>query len=158
VTVAIRPARVSDAAGIARLTAQLGYDIDVHVLERRLPRILARADQRLLIAEIDAHAAGWLHAAVFEDIEADPFVVIGGLVVDRAHRRQGIGRTLISEAEIWATEQQCAVVRLWSSVGRTAAHRFYEQLGYTNIKTQYSFAKSVGGGASFNTFVPRIDE
>jgi GNAT superfamily N-acetyltransferase len=157
VTVAIRAARVSDAPAIAHLTAQLGYDIDAQALARRLPRILARADQRLLIAEIDGHAAGWLHAAVFEDIEADPFVVIGGLVVDRAHRRQGIGRTLISQAEAWAREQRCSVVRLWSSVGRSAAHRFYEQLGYANIKTQYSFAKSVGGGDSFNALVPRID-
>jgi len=78
--------------------------------------------------------------------------------VDGSHRRQGIGRTLISEAEKWANEQQCSVVRLWSSVGRTKAHRFYEQLGYTNIKTQYSFAKSLRRGQDgFHAFIPRID-
>jgi hypothetical protein len=62
-------------------------------------------------------------------------------------------------AENWAREQQCSVVRLWSSAGRTDAHRFYERLGYTVIKTHYSFAKSLApdGARELSQFVPRID-
>jgi ribosomal protein S18 acetylase RimI-like enzyme len=100
---------------------------------------------------------GWLHAAISESIEGDPDVAIVGLVVDNGHRGQGIGRQLLEDAERWAREQRCAVVRLRSSAGRTAAHQFYEHVGYTNIKTQYSFVKSVERGASdFRAFVPRI--
>ena len=80
--VCIRPARESDADDIARLTAQLGYDVATSALRPRLSRLLARSEQQLLMAEVDGRAAGWLHAAVFEDIEAEPFVVIGRLVVD----------------------------------------------------------------------------
>jgi GNAT superfamily N-acetyltransferase len=157
-TVFVRTARVSDAPEIANLTAQLGYDVESSAFTGRLTSILARSDQRFLVADLEGHAVGWLHALIFEEIEADPFVVIGGLVVDNRHRRQRIGRMLMSEAEKWAQEQRCSVVRLWSSAGRTAAHRFYEQLGYTNIKMQYSFAKSLRRGqGGFDAFIPRID-
>jgi len=157
-TVSVRLARVSDAPDIAELTVQLGYEVDPAMLAGRLTRILTRPDERFVLAEAGERVVGWLHAAIFEDIETDPYVVIAGLVVDSGHRRLGIGRQLLAEAERWAKEQQCSVVRLWSSAGRTSAHRFYERLGYTNIKTQYSFVKSVGRDRDdFSDFIPRID-
>jgi GNAT superfamily N-acetyltransferase len=157
-TVSIRAATVADAAEIANLIGQLGYQAEAQEITARLTSILARSDHRLLVADVDGRGVGWLHATIFQEVEAAPFVVIAGLVVDSGHRRHGIGRRLMAEAEKWAKEQQCSVVRLWSSAGRTAAHRFYERLGYKNVKTQYSFVKSLGGGDDdFSSFVPRID-
>lgn len=155
----VRPARVSDAEGIARLTAQLGYEIDGPAVSDRLSRILSQPGQRFLVAERDDRLVGWVHAIVWELVETGAFVVIGGLVVDRSLRKQGIGRALLANAEAWAVEQGCAVVRLWSSIARTEAHRFYQQLGYTNIKSQYSFVKSVDPRArnDFRGFIPRVD-
>jgi len=51
------------------------------------------------------------------------------------------------------------MVRLCSSAKRNVAHRFYEDLGYTNIKTQYSFIKQLDAAAAarVRTFVPRVD-
>jgi GNAT superfamily N-acetyltransferase len=156
--VSLRLARPTDAHDVTRLTAQLGYQVDASTLAGRLRRILARSGERFLIAEVDGRAVGWLHAGVWEDIEAEAFVVIGGLVVDREHRLQGIGRALLEDAERWAREQGVPVVRLWSSTTRTAAHRFYERMGYTTIKTQYSFAKCVDPAKPIDltTFVPRV--
>ena len=157
-TVSIRTARLSDAGKIADLTQQLGYGADIATIERRLTALLARSDQRVIVADLDGAAVGWLHAAISEAIEADPYVAIVGLVVDRDHRGRGIGRQLLADAEIWARERQCGVVRLRSSAGRTAAHRFYEHVGYANIKTQFTFVKSVDGSrTSFAALVPRID-
>lgn len=154
----VRTARVSDAPDIALLTAQLGYDVETSVVQGRLTSLLARTDQRFVVADIDGRAVGWLHGAISESVEAEPYVAIVGLVVDRHHRGRGIGRQLLAESERWAREQRCGVVRLRSSAGRTAAHRFYEHAGYTNIKTQYTFVKSVDGvGRGFEAFVPRID-
>jgi GNAT superfamily N-acetyltransferase len=62
-------------------------------------------------------------------VEANPFVVVGGLVVDKSSRRRGIGQMLMEYAETWAKEQRCSIVRLWSSAGRTGAHQFYERQG-----------------------------
>jgi len=95
---------------------------------------------------------------VVDYVDAEPFVRIAGLVVDRDHRRMGIGRALLARAEAWAVEQACSFVRLSSTTTRTAAHRFYEQAGYTNIKTQFSFIKAVdsSGNERLHAFVPRV--
>jgi hypothetical protein len=64
-----RIAEQTDADEIAQLTAELGYDVEPSLLTDRLSRILARRDQRFLIAEIDSRPAGWLHVAIAEFIE-----------------------------------------------------------------------------------------
>ena len=158
-SVSVRLARLSDAADVARLTGQLGYDVETSALRARLAKILERPDQRVFVADVESRPVGWLHAAIWEYIETGPFVIVGGLVVDRAHRRRGIGGILMRHAEEWAREQGCSIVRLWSSSTRTAAHEFYARQGYTNVKTQYSFAKSVAPArpVDLSTFVPRVE-
>src|SRR5262245_17763370 len=91
----LRPASASDAAAISELTSQLGYVIDAATLSARLERILARPDHLFLIAEMDGRPVGWVHGEVSEYVETDGFVRIGGLVVDRSHRKQGIGALLM---------------------------------------------------------------
>jgi GNAT superfamily N-acetyltransferase len=156
----IRPARASDAEDLARLTGQLGYELAASDAAARLARILSRPDQQFLVAEVDGHAVGWLHASVAEFLEAESFVIIAGLVVDGGHRRKGIGRQLVRQAEEWAAQRGCSIVRLWSSTVRTQAHQFYERLGYANIKTQYSFVKSLDGAAleTIGKLAPRVDQ
>jgi GNAT superfamily N-acetyltransferase len=156
--VSIRPARLADADAIAALARQLGYDAAPSAVARRLPRILIRSDQQFLVADHDGRPVGWIHMLVSEYVEADAFVVIGGLVVDREHRQHGIGRRLLEHAEEWAVQQGCSVVRLSSNVKRTGAHAFYQRVGYAILKTQHSFAKSVGAGGqdALRAFVPDV--
>jgi Predicted acetyltransferase len=156
----VRTAQHGDAEAVARLMLQLGYESGAAAVADRLSRILLRPDHRFLIAEAGGRPAGWLHATVFEFVETGPFVVIAGLVVDRSFRRQGVGRLLMWRAEAWAVEKGCSIVRLWSSDARKEAHRFYEHLGYSHIKTQYSFVKSVdpSGSRDFAAFVPRVSD
>jgi GNAT superfamily N-acetyltransferase len=157
--ISIRVARASDAGDVARLTAELGYDVAESAVVTRLSRIVTREDQRFLLAERDGVSVGWLHAVVCEFVETDRFVLIAGLVVAKAQRRSGIGRLLMGHAEEWARSHGCALVRLSSSSTRTAAHRFYERLGYVSVKTQYSFARSVDADRRLDAsaFVPRVD-
>jgi hypothetical protein len=65
----------------------------------------------------------------------------------------------MERAEAWARERGCSIVRLSSSATRNVAHRFYESLGYMNIKTQYSFIKplDLAAAARVQAFVPRVD-
>jgi GNAT superfamily N-acetyltransferase len=157
--ITIRAARASDAGEIAHLTTQLGYELTEGDAADRLSRILIRDDHQFLVADVEGRAVGWVHVVFAEYVDAEAFVVIGGLVVDRNHRRLGIGRALMNRAETWARERGCSMVRLTSSATRNAAHRFYEDLGYVNIKTQYSFIKPLDAAAAtrLSTFVPRVD-
>src|SRR5512144_100176 len=118
----MRPAQTIDARAIAELTTQLGYDVSASAVAERLARIVGRDDQQFLAAELDGDLVGWVHVGVMEYIETGPFAVVGGLVVDRNLRRQGVGRALMARAEEWAREQGCVIVRLWSSAMRTEAH------------------------------------
>src|SRR5262249_2545343 len=96
-----------------------------------------------------------------EFLESGPFITIGGLVVDRNHRRAGIGRTLMRSAETWAKAQGGSVVRLSSSSTRSEAHKFYESLGYTNVQTQFAFVKSADLSEPAEVrqhFVPNVNE
>ena len=155
----MRVARQSDAADVAGLTKQLGYDLTEKDAADRLSRILPRDDQRFFVADVDGRAAGWVHVVLVECVDAEAFALIGGLVVDGAHRRLGVGRALMVQAENWARERGCSMVRLSSAVTRTAAHRFYETIGYTKIKTQHSFIKPLdeAAAARVSNFVPRVD-
>jgi GNAT superfamily N-acetyltransferase len=154
----IRHARISDAGQIADLTTQLGYDLTEADAADRLLRILVHDHHQFFVADLDGRAVGWVHVLLAEHVDAEAFVLIGGLVVDRNHRRSGIGRALMGRAEAWARDVGCSIVRLSSSAARGAAHRFYEDLGYTNIKTQYSFIKPLNPAAAarVQTFVPRV--
>ena len=156
--ITIRSARPSDAETITALTKQLGYDAELSTVASRLLRLLARSDQQLLVADDGGRAVGWIHMVITEYVEADAFVVIGGLVVDREYRKHGIGRRLLVRAEEWAAQHGCALVRLSSNVKRVEAHGFYERAGYTNLKTQYAFAKRVGavGPEALRTLVPDV--
>jgi GNAT superfamily N-acetyltransferase len=158
VTGSVRAARETDARDIARLTKQLGYADDAAAAADRLARVLRKPDQVVLIADVDDRVAGWLHAAVSEPLDVDRFVSIVGLVVDADHRGSGIGRQLLEHAETWARAQGCAFVRLTSSSTRMQAHQFYERVGYTNVKTQYSFAKALDPAQqdALRQFIPRV--
>jgi GNAT superfamily N-acetyltransferase len=155
----IRLARTSDAGEVARLTSQLGYEVTESAVATTLSHILERDDQQFWIAESDGCSVGWIHALFSEYVDGEAFVAVGGLVVDRHHRRSSIGQQLMGQAETWAKARGCSLVRLSSSATRTAAHQFYERLGYTNVKTAYSFVKSLDGRQiNFAKFVPKVDQ
>lgn len=70
------------------------------------------------------------------DTPADPLMVrrrrahVEALVVDRHHRRAGIGTALMSAASTWARDRGAAEVVLTVWAGNAAAEAFYERLGY----------------------------
>ena len=159
-TVSVRGASApADADAIAQLLGQLGYDVAPMDVAARLSRILAKRDHRFVVADAGGTPVGWLHASLSEHIDAETCVLIEGLVVDRAHRGLGIGRTLLAHAEEWARAAGCSLIRLRSTDTRTEAHGFYEHLGYVRIKTQSSYAKPLDAAASarLGALVPRVD-
>jgi GNAT superfamily N-acetyltransferase len=138
----IREARAGDAPELAALTTELGYPSTADDVVRRLPFLLDRDDQRLLVAAGDNDCAvGWIHVVLRRSLQNDPYVEILGLVVSERARGGGIGAQLVAEGERWAREQGVPLVRVRSNIVRERTHRFYVNLGYELKKTSHTFVK-----------------
>jgi GNAT superfamily N-acetyltransferase len=131
-----------DVADIAALTTQLGYPVEASALASRASEIRARTDDEVLVA-VDAsdRAIGWLHVGRLAILEASNLAIIHGLVVDETQRSSGIGAALVDAAEAWARERGATAIVVYSRSTRTRAHRFYERIGYTEIKRSHVFEK-----------------
>jgi GNAT superfamily N-acetyltransferase len=137
----IRNAQLADSAEIARLSSQLGYQVSVTQVLKRLEKIMANDDNAVYVMEENnSEISGWVHVHGRHLIEAQSFAEIGGLVVDVNHRRKGIGEQLMRKCEEWARTRGYQEVRLRSGGHRKEAHEFYKRIGYTNEKWQEVFS------------------
>ncbi|HEY3204594.1 MAG TPA: GNAT family N-acetyltransferase [Thermoanaerobaculia bacterium] len=137
----IRRALVSDGADLARLSTQLGYPMSPEEAQVRFREIDENSDQVIFVAESGRRAIAWIQVEVSRVFESRRQAEIAGLVVDEAFRSGGLGGRLVAEAERWARERGCHVVRVRSNVIRERAHAFYRRAGYGEIKTQRVFEK-----------------
>lgn len=142
--VIVRRATPADAPRIAELSGVLGYPADAEAIVARLDRLLAREQELVLVAVPSGHApVGWIHAAEQELLESGRRCEIVGLVVDSAHRGQGVGRRLVAEVEAWAAGRGLGIIGVRSNVARAESHPFYEQLGYVRTKTSHVYRKQL---------------
>lgn len=142
---AIRPMRTTDAARIAELTGQLGYPSTPEDIGGRFAHLRGRSWDEILVAVDDGDLPiGWIHVSRFASLEASDVALIGGMVVDEAHRAGGIGAALLGAAEGWAREHGASTMVVRSRVTRERAHRFYERHGYAAVKTSRVFEKPLG--------------
>jgi GNAT superfamily N-acetyltransferase len=137
----VREATTSDGADIADLSGQLGYPATVNDIKKRIGEICDDDDCMLLVAEAGGCIVAWLLIHLYRLVSSDCLAQVAGLVVDEAHRNQGIGALLMERAEEWAHERKCRGVILRSRSTRKDAHNFYKRLGYAGIKTQDVFLK-----------------
>jgi N-acetylglutamate synthase-like GNAT family acetyltransferase len=94
----IRMAKKTDAEEIARLSAQLGYSTAIEQIKSHIDRFICDKDTAFFVYEIpDNHLAGWVHVFGKHLIQAE-YAEIGGLVVDKTFRRQGIGFQLMKKS------------------------------------------------------------
>ena len=138
----IRPMRETDTARVAALTGQLGYPSTPADIGARLSYLRGRPEDDVLVA-VDDHdqPIGWIHVSRFASLEASDVALIGGLVVDDAHRAGGIGEALLAAGEAWARRHGATTMVVRSRVTRERAHRFYERHGYATVKTSHVFEK-----------------
>ncbi|MBP6942959.1 MAG: GNAT family N-acetyltransferase [Candidatus Buchananbacteria bacterium] len=81
------------------------------------------------VAEIDGQLVGYIV------LKTDMGVCkIDSLITSQAHRGQGIGKLLMSQAESQAQAEDCHKLRLETGAD-WAARKFYESLGYTVAAT-----------------------
>lgn len=94
------------------------------------------AERVILLAELKNEIVGCIHLKQF-DVQAAGF---GMLVADTRYQGRGIGRTLVNEAEQWAVQQGCSIMRLelvcpkhYEPPQKTFLKTWYTRLGYIKV-------------------------
>jgi len=140
----IRKANVNDAVPLSPLCSQLGYPAADEEMRIRLQDILNDGEHAIFVAVLTSgQVVGWVHVFIYKLFHTDFMAEVAGLVVDKACRKQGIGRSLMETVESWAKEKDCVIVSLRSNVIRKEAHVFYQGIGYDLVKEQYTFRKRI---------------
>ncbi len=143
-TMTIREMTAADMERVAALAGELGYPSTLGQVAARYRTVRDHPDARAYVAsDASGRVQGWVHVYGRHHLESDGAAEIGGLVVASECRGKGVGRALMGAAESWAREHGYERVRLGSSILRIEAHDFYKRLGYSVVKTQHRFQKSL---------------
>jgi ribosomal protein S18 acetylase RimI-like enzyme len=127
----IRSGEVNDAAALAGLMCELGYDTTKSEMQMRLERIATDGRYRTFVAVCDGKVCGMIGTLIFPSIEHNDLSGrIVALVVISTMRRRGIGRELIATAEKEFAQRGIGRVALNTRLAREEARKFYESLGY----------------------------
>jgi ribosomal protein S18 acetylase RimI-like enzyme len=127
----IRPAEITDAAALAQLMCELGYETTKSEMQMRLDRIATDDRCRTLVAVCDGEVCGMIGTLTYPSIEHNDLSGrIVALVIKSTMRRRGIGRALITFAEEDFGQRGITRVALNTRIARQDAHKFYESLGY----------------------------
>ena len=136
--VTVRDATSSDAPALAPLLGELGYPVDDAALAPRLERLLARDDQKIVIAEGEGRVLGMLALHVFPVLAYDrDLAMIMALVITEPARGLGVGRALIDRAEAVGKSLGASRLMVTTHNRRADAHAFYERLGFEFTGRRY---------------------
>ncbi len=142
--ISVRVATIKDAEFITELTHQLGYETTREKTQQRLSEILNNNENCFFVAVDDTLVVGWIHGFYSIRVESESFVEIGGLVIDKNHRKKGIGKMLMEKVCIWSSLKKCDNIRVRSNTIRKESHQFYKNIDFIEIKEQKVFGKQLG--------------
>jgi ribosomal protein S18 acetylase RimI-like enzyme len=122
---------MNDAAALAQLMCELGYETTKSEMQMRLKRITTDERCRTFAAVCDGKVCGMISTVTYPSYEHNDLSGrILALVILRPMRRRGIGRALIATAEKDFAQRGIKRVALNTRLTREDTHKFYESLGY----------------------------
>jgi ribosomal protein S18 acetylase RimI-like enzyme len=141
----IRRLAEDDLVGLSGLYAQFwGEESSLEQMRATFRRLAENPRYLLLVAEEAGCLIGSVMGIICEELygECKPFMVIEDVIVDRQHRRAGIGSALMRELERCAMDSGCSYVIFVTETERVAAQCFYASLGYA-LDTHKGFKKKL---------------
>ena len=137
-TYAIRAATADDGPELARLLTLLGHPTTPAEIAARWPAFTAENVTLVAVVEGGPLLGAMTLSQMRVLHRATPVGRISALVVEGARRGQGIGRALVAAGEHALRQAGCGLLEITSRVDRTAAHAFYEHLGYEHTSVRLS--------------------
>ena len=127
----VRVAELNDAATLAQLMCELGYETTKSEMQMRMERIATDECYRTFVAVLDGKVCGMIGTLMCPSYEHnDPGGRILALAIMSTMCRRGIGRALIATAEKDFAHRGIRRIALNTQLAREDAHKFYESLGY----------------------------
>ena len=113
----LRRATEDDAAGVAKLLAELGYECTPADAMERIREMSGEDHQALIVADLHGELCA--------------------LVVGDEYRHFGLGRVLLREAEQVARQHGAARIEVTTAGHRHEAHDFYRACGYAESSVRF---------------------
>lgn len=126
---------------LARLIRADGLQVAQEDLRRRVDTL--PSDDRLFLALDAEDLLGYAHLRVTHDLIHEDTVELLSIIVSEVHRRNGVGRRLMTAAETWALQAGHAQLVLRADVIRSGALAFFTALGYEQLNTSQEYRRDL---------------
>jgi GNAT superfamily N-acetyltransferase len=142
-SVTVRQATEADLADVLRIYAQPGLDdgdvLSVEAATLRLRAFARYPNYRLYVAELQGKVVGTFALLIMDNLahKGAPSGVVEDVAVLPECQGRGVGKAMLSFARERCREAGCYKMALSSNLKRSAAHAFYEALGFS--KHGFSF-------------------
>ncbi len=134
----IRNVEEKDAEQIAGLLGELGYPHPAAFVRKKIRAISKSENDILFVAETMGLVIGAAHLHIAHMLhEEGKLGRIMALIVTNQYRWLGVGKLLITKAEIRAKEEGCSTMEVTSAQHREPAKKFYEGLGYSEKRRRF---------------------
>ncbi len=137
----IRKIQKSDSSTIAELSAQLGYKVTSSEIFEQIVKLNDHNDHFAFVAVLEDEIVGYIHGVRTLRLTTSPFIEITGLIVREKYRGKRVGCKLVKHLEEQITVSK--KIRVRCNVKRELAHKFYENLSYSEKKEQKIFEKKL---------------
>ncbi len=135
----MREARPEDAQAVDNVMLVISEKCtDLNRMQKQIEK-LQNDPQKYLLVAVDPEndkICGSLLGVVFEDIceTGRPILLVENVAVLEEYQGRGVGRQLFEEIERWGKEMDCHYEMLVSGLNRVGAHKFYNRLGFDEVK------------------------
>jgi GNAT superfamily N-acetyltransferase len=130
----LRTASAEDVDGVRELAAAFttSFELDRSAFEQSFHRLLVDSDCLIVVASVGDALVGYVLAFVHGTFFANgPVCWIEELMVRDDVRRAGIGRSLVADAEAWASSRGAGLV----AMATRRAEEFWSEVGYESSAT-----------------------
>lgn len=139
----IRPAKTTDLECILHFCRELSSNFNGEILEESFPHVITDKDAAVFVAESEKKAVGFIEVHLQRSLQSGSHAMIRALFVSEQSRRTGVAKSLVEHAEKWALMRGAKKILVQSKAERTAADRFYLEIGYSKFKVQNVYKKNV---------------
>ena len=130
------------------MARQLWPDYDPDEISDALTAILRSSIEAAFLLRNDEQlAVGFINLSLRYDLipgaTQKPVAYVEGVYTCPEFRRQGLGKLLIEQAEVWAQQQGCAELTADVSDDNLASISFHKQVGFEQINRIVTFIKHI---------------